>query len=599
MLLAFSLISGGAYFLAAVRPLQQASNARDALQNLQVALIRNSYGWTDVEVPSKDRKSVLMQALPHLMKLEELENGDNGRMLSFSLDDEKDIDPEIFLYLPWARRLSLAGARIEDIESLRTLNRLQILSITETNVTDLGPVASLSKLVDLSIRGTRVVDISPLRQLLSLRHLSLPNTGVSNLEALTAMHQLEVLDLAGTKVSDLRPFKWLYSLKKLAVDMTEVDDLAPLSGLANLETLSASFTKVRNLRPPVALKALIRLDVSDTFTIDVTPLANLSNLQELNLSRTHVNKFGLQPLQALTKLRTLALDGTGVRDFNADGHLVGLNVLQDPPPPRADALYPVKASFRDCAECPQMLVVPSGTFQMGSPKSEEGRFDNEELPKTVTLAHSFAVGRYEVRSDEWMHCVRAGACKWMSHEGWGRGFRPVISTSWDDAQTYVAWLSKKTGKSYRLLTEVEWEYVARAGSNSSRPWQDANGERCRVANVDDHSLRAPFSFFDRCDDGYTNTAPVGTYLPNAFGAHDTIGNVMEWVADCLDTPDRGLNESGRRPAPATKSCEKRVARGGSWFSDSRQSRFAVRAGEPSGTSSPEFGFRVARTLAKR
>ena len=192
--------------------------------------------------------------------------------------------------------------------------------------------------------------------------------------------------------------------------------------------------------------------------------------------------------------------------------------------------------FRDCAACPEMVVVPAGSFTMGSPASEKGRWDDEGPRHRVTIGYSLAVGVYEVTFAEWDACVRAGACGRYrpDDEGWGRGGRPVINVSWEDAREYVRWLSRETGAPYRLLSEAEWEYVARAGTETARYWGDSESGQCLNANGDDDDVN--------CTDGYANTAPVGSFQPNTFGLYDVLGNVWEWTEDCWNR-----NYSGPRP----------------------------------------------------
>src|SRR5580693_6375209 len=143
-------------------------------------------------------------------------------------------------------------------------------------------------------------------------------------------------------------------------------------------------------------------------------------------------------------------------------------------PMQEKALKP-KDTFRECANCPEMMVVPAGSFTRGSPTSEPGHSADEGPQHTVTIARQFAVGRFEVTFDEWDACAADGGCNGFkpSDEGWGRGRRPVINVSWDDAKAYVAWLSKKTGKSYRLLSEAEREYITRTGTTSAFWWGSA------------------------------------------------------------------------------------------------------------------------------
>ena len=178
------------------------------------------------------------------------------------------------------------------------------------------------------------------------------------------------------------------------------------------------------------------------------------------------------------------------------------------------------AVFRDCPECPEMVVVPAGSFMMGSPASEKDRDDDEgpvHRVNRVTIAAPFAVGVYEVTFDEWDACVRGGGCGGYRpvDAGWGRGRRPVINVNWEDVRTYVDWLSRETGKDYRLLSEAEWEYAARAGTTTRYHWGDDIGRN--RANC--------YYTYDGCGDSWDHTAPVGSFGANGFGLHDMHGNV--------------------------------------------------------------------------
>jgi len=238
---------------------------------------------------------------------------------------------------------------------------------------------------------------------------------------------------------------------------------------------------------------------------------------------------------------------------------------------------------------PEMVVIPGGVFTMGSPDSEAGR-SNDEGPQHSVKVVSFALGRYEVTFDEYDVFAKATGRKPPNDEGWGRGLRPVINVSWDDALAYAAWLSQKTGQHYRLPTEAEWEYVARAGTTASRYWGDEPKLACNYANVRD-------KYFD-CDDGYADkTAPVGSFIANPFGLQDMLGNVWEWVADCWHDSYQGAPVDGSDWEDG-KACESggRVLRGGSWYSIPGLVRSAFR-----GRYNPAYryyfnGFRLARTL---
>ena len=241
--------------------------------------------------------------------------------------------------------------------------------------------------------------------------------------------------------------------------------------------------------------------------------------------------------------------------------------------------------LRDCeTTCPEMVVVPSGNFLMGSGSDEVGR-DGDEGPRhEVHFAHPFAVGRYEVTFDEYDACTAAGVCSKAKDNGWGRGRRPAINISWFDAQTYVDWLSKKTGRHYSLLSEAEWEYMARAGTTT--PWNTGSAILSDDANI---------------LDVFKQTVPVGGFSPNALGIHDTHGNALEWVLDCYEIGYFGVPNDG---AAANKSdCGTRVLRGGGFATEPKHARTANRLyaspEEHGGPDNPDFiatGFRVARSL---
>ena len=239
-------------------------------------------------------------------------------------------------------------------------------------------------------------------------------------------------------------------------------------------------------------------------------------------------------------------------------------------------------SFKDCPECPEMVVVPAGEFMMGSPAKEEGRDHREEPQRKVTIGRPFAVGIFEVTFAEWDACVAAGGCKHRpGDEGWGRGRRPVINVSWDNiSEEFLPWLSRKTGKIYRLLTEAEWEYSVRAGSTTpfSTGWTITSDE----ANFDGHET------YGRNANGQfrQKTLEVGSFKPNEFRLFDMHGNIFEWVEDCHATSQ-----------PTDSSvCIFHVIRGGSWHSRPSNLRSASRTSVPTITQNTVTGFRLARTL---
>ena len=238
-------------------------------------------------------------------------------------------------------------------------------------------------------------------------------------------------------------------------------------------------------------------------------------------------------------------------------------------------------TFQDCDECPKMVVVPSGKFTMGA-SSSEGGDSNERPMRRVRIDYRFAVGVYEVTFDEWYACADAGGCGSYipDDEGWGRGNRPVMNVSWNDAQSYVRWLSARTGKTYRLLSEAEWEYVARAGTETAYSWGDSIG--VNRANCDGCGSQW----------GDKMTAPVGSFAANAWGVYDMHGNVREWVQDCWNDNYSGAPSDGS--AWESEDIYYRVLRGGSW---SNVPGFLRSANRDKGiVRSSVRGFRVARDL---
>ena len=251
--------------------------------------------------------------------------------------------------------------------------------------------------------------------------------------------------------------------------------------------------------------------------------------------------------------------------------------------------WPAGTKLRDCKRCPELVVVPPGSYMMGSPPAEAKRSRDEGPVHRVTLL-PFAVGIHEVTFDEWNACVRGGGCgKYKpDSEGWGRGRRPVIHVSWRDAKEYVTWLSGKTGEPYRLLNESEWEYVARAGT--AWPFHTGSTISTEQANYDGNHTYGS----GRKGRYRKKTVKVGSYPPNDFGLHDVHGNVWEWVEDCWNGSYEGAPEDGS--AWESGDCSRRVLRGGAWNDSPWYLRSASRSRGASGGRYDSVGFRVARTL---
>jgi formylglycine-generating enzyme required for sulfatase activity len=273
-------------------------------------------------------------------------------------------------------------------------------------------------------------------------------------------------------------------------------------------------------------------------------------------------------------------------------------------PDEQSAMEPAKAvppgveTFRDCELCPVMVKVPSSQFTMGSPSTEQGHQGNEEPQRLVRILKPFAIGQFEITFDDWSACVKEGSChEKLKDEGWGRGKRPAIQVSWDDiTNDYLPWLSKKTGHVYRLPSEAEWEYAARAQGRTSFSFGSNSDEICAFGNGADQTAKEEngAGSVAGCRDGFSYTAPVGSFRPNQFGLFDMHGNVWEWVEDCWN--ENYETAPGNSKAWIAGDCSSRVVRGGSWNSDVTKLRSAARGWNDPGGRNRSIGFRVARDL---
>ena len=284
----------------------------------------------------------------------------------------------------------------------------------------------------------------------------------------------------------------------------------------------------------------------------------------------------------------------------------------------ADGHHKAGQTFRDCnGSCPEMVVIPPGKFMIGSPASEPGRGTDENPQQQVTIGDRLAAGKYPVTRAEFAEFVKDTGRKLGPCEHWdGQSFHvaegiywnnvdgqtdrhPVVCVTWEDARAYVQWLARKTGKSYRLLSEAEWEYAARAGTTGAWYWGDQEADQCRYANGADASAKIKGTAapeFVSCDDHFPRTSPVGSFRPNPFGLYDMAGNAGEWVEDCYHDTYSGAPTDGS----AVETCmpkfhNARVMRGGGWNAIPAWMRSASRDVEEPSQRADSFGFRVART----
>jgi formylglycine-generating enzyme required for sulfatase activity len=247
-----------------------------------------------------------------------------------------------------------------------------------------------------------------------------------------------------------------------------------------------------------------------------------------------------------------------------------------PPSPAPPIVLKPGDAFRDCPDCGELVVVPAGSFDMGSTS------EFEDPVHRVTIAKPFAIGRREVTFTEWDSCAASGGCKTrLDDRGWGRGNRPALGVTWQEAKQFVSWLSKKTGQRYRLPSEAEWEYAARGGTTTSYWWGADIGSgqaNCR-----------------ECGTGQPQqTLPTGSYKPNPFGLYDTAGNLAEWVEDCWNDDYQGAPNDGS--AWTAGQCRLRVLRGGAFDSQARYLRSASRFRYDTNVRFFANGFRVLREL---
>lgn len=275
-------------------------------------------------------------------------------------------------------------------------------------------------------------------------------------------------------------------------------------------------------------------------------------------------------------------------------------------------------SFRDCPHCPEMKVIAAGEFEMGVPPRADGG-KSDEAPRHRVAIRSFAISKYEVAWIEFERFIKAtkramgGSCKVLGEgnaemEEWTgltwnlpgyvqRPDHPVVCVTWDDAQAYAAWLSAQTGKSYRLLSEAEWEYAARGNLTEPNYWRGQDqSAACTYGNFADQTTHDSVSWKESfpCSDGWWLPSPVGIHRPNRFGVYDMLGNLWEWVEDCHNPGYESAAGDGR---PRTcGECERRIIRGASWSTKPSGARFGNRARATTDHRSVNVGIRIARDL---
>ena len=287
--------------------------------------------------------------------------------------------------------------------------------------------------------------------------------------------------------------------------------------------------------------------------------------------------------------------------------------------------------LKDCSDCPEMVVIPAGSYSAGSSAAETEREHvskelaaREQPQRKITVLKKFAIGKFEVTRGQFAKFV--GDAKWKSDgpcsiledgpsnrwgtrddRGWDNpGFEqtddhPVVCVNLKDVHAYTYWLSNQTGQRYRLPSGAEWEYAARAGTTTARYWGDGIDEMCTHANGSDKARakahnggKADPERFAECDDGYIFTAPVGSFKPNAFGLYDMLGNVLEWTSDCLTVNQTSAPEDTR--ARRAGDCNSQIDRGGAWTNSPKYVRAATQHSDLINARNVVLGFRLVREI---
>lgn len=260
-------------------------------------------------------------------------------------------------------------------------------------------------------------------------------------------------------------------------------------------------------------------------------------------------------------------------------------------------VFPASAGeWRPCPACPPMVTVPAGAGVMGDDGS---KFANEKPAVPVRFDRPFALSATEITFDDWRECVKAKACKGgQDDHGWGRGKRPVINITWDEAQAFAAWVGRQAGLACRLPTEAEWEYACRAGSRSLYPHGDDPQGLVTTGNTFDQAAAPLWPHWRQHalagNDGHAFTAPVGSYAPNAFGLHDMLGNAWEWVSDWHG--DTYYAQSPRTDPAGPADGSVRVRRGGSWHTWALYARCGYRNWNSPQTRYTLVGMRLVREI---
>lgn len=371
-----------------------------------------------------------------------------------------------------------------------------------------------------------------------------------------------------------------------------LDELKKRSQVASAPAPQAPPAAAPNFGLPSNAKPLSSYDAAQAW-VKIRAGTNVADIEAF-LREYGDSIYADMARQRLSELKKLALLAPAQQSQRAPSSVTPVVGIFSP----SRSIAPLTASeaagiqpmdtFRECQSCPEMIVIPAGQFMIGSPQNEPDRNANEGPQRPVNFTKKFAVGKFAITFEEWDACVAGGGCEGYRPADEGlRGRFPVINVSWSDAQTYVAWLTKTTGKSYRLLSEAEREYVTRAGTSTI--FWFGNTISSAQANYDGRTAYNGGS----SGEYRQRRLAVDALAPNPFGLYHVHGNVEEWVEDCW------LGDHSQAPADGAArvgECGRRVLRGGSWYEAANMLRSASRTGFYPGFRSNKIGFRVARSL---
>ncbi len=447
----------------------------------------------------------------------------------------------------------------EQLDHLSSLSKLSILKLENNNLSSLQNLQNLSQLQQLYLDDNCIEDISFLQESTQLECLSVNNNSIVSIEALGEMSQLRILYLDNNQISELKAIANLTKLERLSANgnqITQIDDF--IYNLRNLEYLSLSNNQIQadRVRPLIKLRHLTELHLDNNQINDIRFLAVLKALKILTLVNNPIARF--EPLKSLGNLEPLykRFLGEGLEELEELGDGVNL----------------------------EMVYIPGGKFEMGSPENEEGRQSDESPQHSVTV-QSFAMSKYPITQAQYQVIMGNNPANFQGND------LPVENVNWDEAVEFCGKLSQKTGLTYRLPSEAEWEYACRG--KTITPFYFG-----QTISTDQANYNGNYIYGNGSKGVYREkTTVVGSFPPNRFGLYDMHGNVWEWCADNWHDNYQGAPSDGSIWEEGGNDKTK-ILRGGCWVSSPDSCRSASRLGSSRGSRYISVGFRVVLVLAR-